>query len=250
MGKLITVINQKGGDGKTTVACNLAFAAEEAGKSVLVVDFDTQGNTSQVISQNMAIIKQRGGAEQLFADGEPTYLDTNYPNLKLLNGHGFLDVLDSSEAAILETASSLREKIRALPFDYVIFDTPPSVGPRHVVPLFWSDLAIITLQPKLFSLSGLEQMFKALSYVKFKNPGLQTRMVINQINKSSASQRRTCEGMRKKYGSDIIGEFGSRVAVSDAIECFMPVWKFSKDKALGEEWRKFAYRTLDLNLNA
>lgn len=246
MGKLITVINQKGGDGKTTVACNLAFAAAEAKKSVLVVDFDTQGNTSQVVSQDLKIRSKRGGAEQLFETGMPIFLGTVHENIKLLNGHGFLDELDGSEKAILSMAENLRAKVRALPFDYIIFDTPPSIGPRHVVPLFWSDLAIITLCPALFSLSGLDDMFKVIDYVSNINPGLATRLVINKIIRSSATQKKTCAALQQKFGDQIIGDFSLRVAVSDSIENFMPVWKFSKDKQLNQAWRSFAYRALDL----
>jgi chromosome partitioning protein len=247
MAKLFTAINQKGGDGKTTIVCNLILAAAEAGKTALVVDFDTQGNTSQVVSQDMTIRKRRGGAEQLFAGGEFKFLDTPHENVKLLNGHGYLDDLDTKEKSILETASELREKVRNLPFDYVFFDTPPSMGPRHVVPLLWSDLAIITLEPKLFSLSGLEDMFNVLEYVGSVNPSLSSRLVINKINRSSSTQSKAVESLREKFGKQIIAEFSQRVPVSDAIENFKPVWKFSKDKKLNQEWRSFAYRTLGLS---
>jgi len=246
MAKLITVVNQKGGVGKTTVACHLAFAAEEAGKSVLLVDFDTQGNASQFLSKDLRINKRRGGAEQLFENGALEYTKAALAGIKLLHGHGFLEELDNRRDEILQAAVSLRSKVRGLPFDYVIFDTPPSIGPRHVAPLFWSDLAVITIQPNLASMTGLDAIFDTINNISRVNPGLMTRMVINLFTRSSASQKKMCLDLKQKFGHQIIGEFSMRVPVSDALANYVPVWKHSRDKKLNDSWRSFSLRVLDM----
>lgn len=246
MAKLLTVVNQKGGVGKTTVACHLAFAAQEAGKSVLVVDFDTQGNASQFLSKDLRINKQRGGAEQLFGKDDLKYSSAALEGIKLLHGHGFLEELDNRRDEILKASVGLRAKVRNLPFDYVIFDTPPSIGPRHVAPLFWSDLAVITIQPNLASMTGLDAIFDTIRSVSKVNPGLTTRLVINLFTRSSASQKQMCQDLKQKFGNQIVGEFSMRVPVSDALANYMPVWKHSRDKKLNESWKTFSLRVLDM----
>lgn len=245
--KVITVVNQKGGVGKTTIACHLAFAARDEGKRVLVVDFDTQGNASQFLSQDLRINKKKGGSEQLFGDGELKYTDVPGDGIKLLHGHGYLQGLDKREDEILKQATTLRQMVRSLPFDYVIIDTPPSIGPRIAAPLFWSDLALVTVQPKLASMTGLDSTFDTIKAVQRLNPGLSMRMVVNLFSKSSATQKRMRQDLMNKFGQAIVHEFSMRVAVSDALENFKPVWKHSRDKKLNEEWKSFSARVLELN---
>jgi len=248
MGKIITVTNQKGGVGKTTLTCHLAFAAQEAGKKVLVIDFCGQGNASQFLTQNLRINKQRGGAETLFDDAELKYSDTPMENMKVLHGHLFLEELDEKKDSLLKLAIKLRSKVRALPFDYVILDTPPALGPRIAGPLIWSDLALLTVQPKLSSITGLDDTFDTIKAVKRVNHGLAVRMVVNLFTKSSKTQRKFREDLQQKFGNSIIEEFPLRTPVSDALENYKPVWAHSRDKKLGQHWKAFAHRILDLSV--
>lgn len=247
MAKLITVVNQKGGVGKTTVACHLAFAAQEAGHTVLLVDLDTQGNASQFLTGDMDIINQPGGATQIFQDEEEIeYDDTPHENLKLLHGHDWLKELDADESALLHAAIALRKKIRTLPFDYVIFDTPPAIGPRLAAPLFWSDLAVIAIKPSLAALSGLKKTFASIQSARKRNPILEIAYVINLMNRQSATQKKDCDSLYEKFGSQIIGEFSNRQHVSDALDNFQPVWKYTRDTKLKREWRDFATKTFGM----
>ncbi len=246
MARLFTVVNQKGGVGKTTIACHLAFAAQEQGHSVLLVDFDTQGNASQFLSQNMKITKKPGGAEQLFG-GEPlNFHQTPHDKLSILHGHKRLQSLDVRNNEILEMAIKMRRTIRQLPFDYIIFDTPPSLGPRLVAPLFWSDVAFVAIKPSRASFVGLEDTFESIEDAKKRNPILDVNYVINLMNRSSSTQRTQCETLRQKFGDKVVGEFSSRQHVSDALDNFLPVWKFAKDSKLKKEWREFTDRALKL----
>lgn len=246
MAKLYTIVNQKGGVGKTTVACHLAFAAQEQGHKVLVVDFDTQGNASQFLSQNMRISKTAGGAEQLFKGEELKFYQTPHANLVLLHGHKRLQALDVRNNEILQMAIDMRKKIRNLPFDYIIFDTPPSLGPRLAAPLFWSDVAIVAIKPSLASLVGLEDTFETIEDAKKRNPILDIHFVINLMNRSSRTQKKDCDGLHQKFGTKILGEFSSRQHVADALDNFQPVWKYAKDAKLKKEWRDFTKRALQL----
>jgi chromosome partitioning protein len=246
MAYLVTMLNQKGGVGKTTISCHLAFAALEAGKSVLMVDLDTQGNASQFMSQDMDVHLSSGGAEQLYEDGELKYLDTPHANLKLLHGHKDLEALDQDVERIFGIAPSLAAKMRALPFDNVIFDTPTSIGPRSVTPLFWSDLAVIAVRPSLSSMVGLKETIETIGNVRRVNRRLKAKYVINQMNKSSSSQKEARNALVEKFGPDVLAEFSTRQHVADALDSFVPVWSYTRDAKLKKEWRAFTATTLNL----
>lgn len=248
MGKLIVVTNQKGGVGKTTATVHIVHAASELivdnpGDEVLVVDLCGQGNTSQYLTGNLEINKHPGGAETLFDDAPLVYTDTLLPNVKLLHGHRALEAMDKDDS-LLPQAVALRTQIRNLPFKYIIFDTPPALGTRIAAPLLWSDLAVLMAEPHLSSLTGLDDTFDTIKAVKRKNPGLVVKMAVNRFTKSSKTQKHFRELLQKKFGKMIVEEFTSRTAVADAVQNYLPVWRHSKDKALGMQWRDFAVSVL------
>lgn len=246
MAKVITIINNKGGVGKTTIACHLAFAAGEAKKKVMLGDLDTQGNAGQFLSKDLEINTRRGGAEQLFGSGELKFTPAWVDNIQLLHGHHYLEELDKQGDALNKISISKRASVRKLPFDYLIFDTPPALGPRQVAPLFWSDIALIVVEPQLTALLGLQTVYTLVDKIRRVNPGLTVKLVINRFTKSSSSQKGVRAKMEDKYGPQLVGEFALRVPVSDALANFLPVWKFSKDKKLNAEWKSFANRVLEL----
>src|SRR5688500_18949133 len=112
--RIVTVTNQKGGVGKTTLVCHLALAGVERGLRTLVVDLDTQGNASTMLARDAALAREPGGAAALFADGAvaPTVTENG---LHLLHGHQRLDEVDQRVG--LAEATRVRERLRALPYD-------------------------------------------------------------------------------------------------------------------------------------
>ncbi len=249
MPKLIVVTNQKGGVGKTTLAVHLAYAAAETGGKVLVVDFCGQGNASQFLTRDLRINKRRGGAEMLFSDGaDLPYTDTPMDNVKVLHGHLYLEELDTQKEDLLKVAIKIRSKVRSLPFDYVIFDTPPALGPRIASPLLWSDTALLTVQPLLSSITGLDDTFDTIRAVQRVNKALSVQMVVNLFTKSSKTQREFREALQQKFGRAIVEEFSLRTPVSDALQNFRPVWSHARDKKLGRHWKDFANRILDVTV--
>jgi chromosome partitioning protein len=118
--RIVTVTNQKGGVGKTTLVCHLALAGVERGLRTLVVDLDTQGNASTMLAGDAALARQSGGAATLFAGGEPQ--PTVIPSgIHLLHGHQRLDEVD--QRVELAEAAGIRARLRALPYDLVVVDT-------------------------------------------------------------------------------------------------------------------------------
>lgn len=249
--RIITVVNQKGGVGKTTITCNLALAAAEAALDALVVDFDTQGNTSQILMQDPQIHMQRGGAELFWAEDispkeVPTQKSPLSERLSLIHGHSHLDVVDN-EDAVLERAVALRDQIRALPYDRIIFDTPPSIGPRQTAPMLWSDILLVPIEPTQLAMAGLPALMDTITKVKRLNRNLQIAYVINRIKSTSRVQCKNIVELRAKFGNAIWAELPDRVAVADSLAEACPAWRrgHSKNRII---WREFAQRAMAIDL--
>lgn len=234
MAKVIVVINQKGGVGKTTVSFHIAKAAAESGLRVLVVDVDTQGDMSRFLTGNMDIHKNTdGGAGHLFQSGTvPTDapIPTNHEGIWLLHGHEQLDQYDNNPEVFERVMSSeLRMSLHALDFDVVIVDTPPAVGVRHIAPLVWADLAVIPMEPAMAAVAKFQSVLEAIDNVLELNPGLQWVGVLNRLNRSAKSHRIMEEFVREAYGDKIAPALSSRTAVADAMQedPAVPVWRMA-----------------------
>jgi chromosome partitioning protein len=233
--RIVTVTNQKGGVGKTTLVCHLALAGVERGLRTLVVDLDTQGNASTMLARDAALARQPGGAAALFSGGEPTPTSTS-TGIDLLHGHQRLDEVD--QRIRLADAAGIRARLRALPYDVVVIDTPPAIGLRHLGPQVWADLVVTPLEPNSFSLLALGQTLSAIEEIRAIRPGLENRVLINRFNRSSGRQNRYIE-LLSEHVPLTTPFLTLRVAVSDALDEGLPVWRFRRaDRETRETWKR------------
>jgi len=181
--RVIAISNQKGGEGKTTTAVNLAASLAAVERRVLLVDLDPQGNASSAVGYARGEIRQ-GTYELLLGNAElravvqPTELPT-------------LQVVPASEdlaGAEIELVSALsRETVLArafkraapLAWDYVILDCPPSLGLLTLNALVAADSVLIPMQAKYFSLEGLGALTGTIGMVRDSlNPRLTVEGIV------------------------------------------------------------------------
>ncbi len=173
---IIAISNQKGGVGKTTTAINLstALAMKNAGR-VLLVDFDPQANATSGVGIVKTELK-RSVYDFLSSDAsDDIILSTTIPNLSILPSTiglcgAEIELIESEEREF-----NLKNKIAAISdkYDYIIIDTPPSLGILTINALVASERVIIPMQCEYYALEGLVDFLETLNLIKDRlNPTL------------------------------------------------------------------------------
>ncbi len=169
MGKIISLVNQKGGVGKTTSAINLATYLAAAGKPTLLVDLDPQSNASSGLG-----LDSRQTKKDLY---KSLIINKPISEVILKSGSFGLDVVPSSQdlaGAAVELADfenrefQLYERLREVrpQYDFIIIDSPPSLGLLTINGLVASDEVVIPVQTEYFALEGLGQLLNTIDLVK------------------------------------------------------------------------------------
>lgn len=247
--KIVVVLNQKGGVGKTACTFALAHAAMEAGKRVLVIDLDTQGNASQFLTGDMAINTKPGGAASLFDLKSVPKPEEVRDGLWLLHGNEFLDAVDQRADIVTQLSDpTFRRAMQKWPFDLILIDTPPAIGPRQVLPLYWADLALMPMEPSPAAVSGVERVTNAISYARASNPELKYRVVMNRVRANSKAQKQIVEMMKMAHGNGLVAVLSERSAIADGLleNPPLPVWRVrGAKKDTKEQWREFCRQVLE-----
>lgn len=174
--RILSIVNQKGGVGKTTTAVNLATALAAVGRTVLLIDLDPQGNASTGLGIPGA--QRKVTSYQLIigeADVSSAAMKTAIPRLSLVSANIDLSGAEIELVNMVRRESRLKEALakQSLPYDYVLIDCPPSLGLVTLNALAASQSVLIPLQCEFYALEGLSHLLKTIELVRSKmNPQL------------------------------------------------------------------------------
>jgi chromosome partitioning protein len=188
MGRVIAIANQKGGVGKTTTAVNLAASLAAAEKRVLLVDIDPQGNASSGLGYAREAGTVGSPVEASVYDlliGQPRLDDvirkTDLGHLDLIPANGDLAGAEIELVPMAERERQLRGPLRiaAERYDYVLIDTPPSLGLLTLNALCAADSVLVPLQCEYYALEGLTALQRTIRLVADNlNPGLDIEGIV------------------------------------------------------------------------
>ncbi|NEY90303.1 ParA family protein [Tabrizicola oligotrophica] len=251
--RILAVVNQKGGVGKTTTAINLAAALVEAGGRVLVVDLDPQGNAStglgiapaqRIVSTYDLLVEEAAIGRVV----QPTAIE----GLMLCPASSDLSSADIQLVSREKRSFLLHDALRQpdlseFGFDYILIDCPPSLNLLTVNGLVASHSVLVPLQTEFFALEGLSQLMLTIREVRqAANPALRIEGVLLTMHDTRNRLAQQVEADAREALGDLVFKtmIPRNVRVSEAPSFAQPVLSYDTTSKGAEAYRSLAAEIL------
>jgi chromosome partitioning protein len=208
MAQILSILNQKGGVGKTTCAVNLAAGLAIAGQKTLLIDIDSQGNATTGLGVKKSTITA-SVFDVLMGNAEPidSIMKTDIENLHLMPATLELANAAVELANIPERELVLKKRLAVInnEYDFIIIDTPPSLNTISVNCLAASTGVIIPVQCEFYSLEGLAQLEHTIKLIKRSlNPKLEiTGILLVMVGLRAKLFGDVVRTVRRQYGEKV-----------------------------------------------
>ena len=254
--KIISIINQKGGVGKTTSIINLASGLAIKGKKVLVIDLDPQGNATTGLGLSNTTISDQTIYSVLNGNKRISEViqKTSFENLDIVTSNVDLSGLEVETAGDSRRAFKLKDELTFIlndtssSYNYILIDCPPSLSLLTIMALVASGSLVVPLQAEFFALEGLTQLMKTIDRIKKNlNPSLDIRGILltmyDKRNKlSSEVEIEARNFFKEKVYSTVVPR---NVRLSEAPSHGMPVLFYDKACPGSKAYFKFTEEFLD-----
>lgn len=247
MGKIITISNHKGGVGKTTSAINIGAGLNSFGKTVLLIDLDPQANLSQSLGLTDSEYTIYGALKGEYAlkpveivkglDAIPSTLDLSGAEIELSNEAG-------REYILRELLEPLRNK-----YDYILIDSPPSLGLLTINALSASDEVYIPLQAQYLATQGLSKLTEVIEKVKKRlNKKLKIGGVfITQYDSRKVLNRNVVESIEENFTGKVFKtRIRDNVALAEAPTMGLDILRYQPKSNGAEDYKALSREIVKL----
>jgi chromosome partitioning protein len=246
MGRAIAIANQKGGVGKTTTAINLGAYIADAGRRVLLIDVDPQGNAGSGLGVNGKTVSA-SVYEVLLGESpiEQAVMKTAVEGLDFVPAGEGLVGAEIELAGLMARESRLKQALQPLRevYDYILVDTPPSLGLLTINTLTAADSVLVPIQCEYYALEGLSQLLNVIKLVQMNlNPGLRIEGVLLTMFDSRLNLSQQVEQEARRYFAQRVFEtvIPRNVRLSEAPSFGRPVLLYDRSCPGAESYSKLA----------
>ena len=232
MAKIIAIVNQKGGVGKTTTTVNLSAALAKKGKKVLLVDEDPQGNATSGVGVNKTqersiydVIINETEIEKVVIASTVKKLDVCPSNINLAGAEVELVPMMARETKLKEKLEAVQDK-----YDYILIDCPPSLGLLTINALTAANSIIIPIQCEYYALEGVGQLMNTVNLIKKQlNKDLYIEGVVLTMNDARTNLSNQVISEVKKFFKDNVYKtiIPRNVKLSEAPSFGMPITTYA-----------------------
>ncbi len=252
---IISVLNNKGGTGKTTTSVNIAAASAIDGRKVLLVDLDPQGNATTGLGFEKAtlsstvynVLSQTRRVQDVLLETAVENLWILPGNLDLAGAEVELSSAPGREYVLREAIADVRDK-----FDLIIVDCPPNIGLLSLNALVTSDLVLIPVQCEFFPMEGLPTLLKVMDLVKSRlKANFDHRIILTMFDKRTALSRRVQEQVRASFGRRVLKTAIPRsIRMAEAPSKGLPGITYRPKNPAAQQYRAAAKELLEVTLLA
>ncbi len=251
MALIIACANQKGGVGKTTTTANLSAALSQMGKRILAVDMDAQANLTAHLGLERELETSIAGALRdrkvempiyRIEDDAGTVIDVVPASLELAS-------VEFQLAAVIGRELRLRERLERVrdDYDFILIDTPPSLGLLTINALVAADCVIVPTEARFFSLQGLYMLQETIAEAAALNPNIEILgVLLSKYDRRLREEKAVWQYLHERWGDRVFTtEIGTNSKILEAASAGVPVNAYSGAKKAANAYQLLAREVLD-----